>query len=44
MRDILVATVFFAGLFFALRRPYAAALLWVWVGLMNPHRLGWGFA
>ncbi len=28
----------------ALRRPYIGGLLWVWIGLMNPHRLGWGFA
>lgn len=28
----------------ALRRPYFGALIWVWIGLMNPHRLGWGFA
>ena len=28
----------------AFKHPYFAALLWVWIGLMNPHRLGWGFA
>ena len=44
MRDILVALIFFGTLLMAFRRPYLAALLWVWVGLMNPHRLGWGFA
>ena len=27
-----------------MRNPYYGALLWVWIGLMNPHRLGWGFA
>jgi probable O-glycosylation ligase (exosortase A-associated) len=27
-----------------LRRPYWGALLWVWIGLMNPHRLAYGFA
>ncbi len=44
MRDILVTVIFFGGLAMAIRRPYIAALLWVWIGLMNPHRLGWGFA
>lgn len=44
MRDILVTVIFFSGLFMAIRRPYLAALLWVWIGVMNPHRLGWGFA
>lgn len=28
----------------ALRSPYIGILLWVWIGVMNPHRLGWGFA
>ena len=44
MRDILVIAIFFAGLLMAIRRPYIAAMLWVWIGLMNPHRLGWGYA
>lgn len=44
MRDIAVVLIFFGALFLAFRRPYVAALLWVWIGLMNPHRLGWGFA
>lgn len=33
-----------AGAFAAFRRPYLGGLLWVWIGLMNPHQLGWGFA
>ncbi len=44
MRDLLVAAIFFTGLIIGLKRPYIAALLWVWIGLMNPHRMGWGFA
>ena len=44
MRDILVIAIFVIGLLMAFKRPYIAALLWVWIGLMNPHRLGWGFA
>lgn len=44
MRDLIVVLIFLYGVLMALRRPYFAALLWVWIGLMNPHRLGWGFA
>ncbi len=44
MRDILVVLIFTIGAVNAIRRPYYGALLWVWVGLMNPHRLTYGFA
>jgi len=44
MRDVLVVMIFFIGVMMAFRRPYVAAMLWVWIGLMNPHRMGWGFA
>lgn len=44
MRDILL-TVFIAGLLpFVLRRPEIGAYLWVWLGMMNPHKLTYGFA
>lgn len=44
MRDLAVLLIFTYGAVLALRRPYVGALLWVWIGLMNPHRMGWGFA
>lgn len=44
MRNLLVLFVFSIGAIAALKRPYYGALLWVWTGLMNPHRLTWGFA
>lgn len=44
MRDVIVTLLFLAGAVIAFRRPFVGAMLWVWVGLMNPHRLGWGFA
>ncbi|TVO50867.1 putative O-glycosylation ligase, exosortase A system-associated [Denitromonas halophila] len=44
MRDLIVTVLFIVGAVVALKRPYYGALLWVWIGLMNPHRLGWGFA
>ncbi len=44
MRDLAVTMIMVIGLLAAVRRPYYGALLWVWVSVMNPHRLGWGFA
>ncbi|TMH03088.1 MAG: putative O-glycosylation ligase, exosortase A system-associated [Betaproteobacteria bacterium] len=43
-RDI-VLTAFILGLLPAvLFRPHWGILLWTWIGLMNPHKLTWGFA
>jgi probable O-glycosylation ligase (exosortase A-associated) len=44
MRDILMLLLFAAASVAALRRPFWGALMWVWIGLMNPHRLAYGFA
>jgi putative inorganic carbon (HCO3(-)) transporter len=44
MRDIAVVLFFMTFAAAALRRPYYGALLWVIFGLMNPHRLSYGFA
>lgn len=44
MRDLLITGFFVAGLILTFRRPYIGALVWVLFGLMNPHRLAWGFA
>lgn len=44
MRDLLVTAIVFGGLAFVLSNPYIGVLLWSWIGYMNPHRLGWGFA
>ncbi len=44
MRDILV-TLIVAGIIpFIFRRPYIGVLLRVWLAVMNPHRLAYGFA
>lgn len=44
VRDI-VLTAFILGLLPAvLIRPHWGILLWTWVGLMNPHKMTWGFA
>jgi len=44
IRDILVVTLVGLLAVYAFKRPYFGAVLWVWLGVMNPHRLGWGFA
>jgi probable O-glycosylation ligase (exosortase A-associated) len=44
LRDILVVTVFCIVAFYALRRPFVGTQLYNWISIMNPHRLGWGFA
>ena len=44
MRDILVAVIILALLPFSLFRPTYGAMVYAWVGLMNPHRLSWRMA
>lgn len=44
MRDILIILIFSVGALLALRQPYFGIMLWTWIGIMNPHRLSWGFA
>jgi probable O-glycosylation ligase (exosortase A-associated) len=44
MRDIITALIVFGSLPFILRYTYIGVLIWSWIGYMNPHRLGWGFA
>lgn len=44
MRDLLVAGIVFSALPFVFSNPHIGVLLWSWIGYMNPHRLGWGFA
>ena len=44
MRDIVLTLIVFSTLPFILRKPFVGVLVWTWLGLMNPHRLCWGFA
>ncbi len=44
MRDIALTVVIFSLLPFVFARPWFGILLWTWVGLMNPHKLTFGFA
>ena len=43
MRDILVSLITFGAIPFILWRTYLGVLTYVWISVMNPHRLTWGF-
>ena len=44
IRDILIFAIIAAGIPFMLRSPAIAIMFWVWIGMMNPHKLAFGFA
>jgi len=44
MRDIILSAFLFGSIPFILRRPAVGVFLWVWVSIMAPHRLTFGFA
>jgi len=44
MRDALLIVIIFGSIPFILRRPYIGVLMYVWISVMNPHRLTWGFS
>lgn len=44
MRDVLVTVIIVGSLPFILRRPVIGVFMWVWISVMSPHRLTWGFA
>jgi len=44
MRDILVTLIVFGSLPLILWRPFYGAIMWAWLGYMNPHRMAWGFS
>lgn len=43
MRDIALAVFVLGALPFVLWRPTIGVFLWVWISVMNPHRLTWEF-
>lgn len=43
MRDVLLALAVALIVVVAVARPWIGVLGWTWIGLMNPHRLTWGF-
>ena len=44
IRDLLVTAIILGSLPFILRRPQIGVMMYVWISVMNPHRLTWGFA
>lgn len=44
MRDIVLAVIVFGSLPFILRQPFIGLVMWVWLGIMNPHKLAFGWA
>ena len=44
MRAIVLATFLIGSIPFVLWRPTLGVFLWIWVSVMSPHRLTWGFA
>jgi probable O-glycosylation ligase (exosortase A-associated) len=44
LRDIVLTLLLVGGLPAALRWPFVGFCIYAWLGLMNPHRLAWGFA
>ncbi len=44
MRDIIITLIVFGSLPLILRRPFVGVIMWTWLGLMNPHRMAWGFS
>jgi probable O-glycosylation ligase (exosortase A-associated) len=44
MRDVILTLIIFGAVPFILRKPAIGIFFWIWLGLMNPQRLVWGFA
>ena len=44
MRDLALTIVIFGLLPFCIMRPWIGVLTWHWLGIMNPHKLAFGFA
>ena len=42
IRDLSLFGILAVGVPFILMHPWIGVLYWVWIGLMNPHRLSWG--
>jgi len=44
MRDVLVIGIILGLVPFIFRKAWIGVIAWTWIGIMNPHQLGWGFA
>ncbi|NJD11247.1 MAG: putative O-glycosylation ligase, exosortase A system-associated, partial [Gemmatimonadetes bacterium] len=44
LRDLVLSLMLIGGLPVALARPFIGAVIFAWLGIMNPHRMTWGYA
>ncbi len=44
LRDIAITLIIFGSLPFIFKRAQIGVMMWVWISVMNPHRLAYGFA
>ncbi|WP_151446681.1 putative O-glycosylation ligase, exosortase A system-associated [Lacisediminimonas profundi] len=44
MKDLLVLAITFGSVPLIVWRPWIGIIMWVWLSVMNPHRLGYGVA
>jgi len=44
MRDVVITLIVLGSIPFIFKRPSLGIVMWVWISVMNPHRLSWGFA
>ncbi len=44
MRDLVVTLIVLWSLPRIFKQPFMGVLMWIWISIMNPHRLSWGFA
>ena len=44
MRDIALVLIFLCSVPYILKHPALGVIMWVWLSVMNPHRLAFGFA
>lgn len=44
MRDIVITLLVFGSLPYIIKKPWIGIGMWMWISVMNPHRLSWGFA
>ncbi len=44
IRDLLIVGILVVALPYAFRHVFVGVLLWAWIGIMNPHKLAYGFS
>ena len=43
MRDLIIFCLVFGSIPLILARAWIGVIMWMWVSLMNPHKLAWGY-